>query len=140
MNTFKKQERLCHKKAIEDLMKSGSAFVLYPFRVVYMPVSTEQTADFPAQMMVSVSKKRYKRANKRNTLKRLIREAYRLNKTELLYTFLSANNISCHLMLSYIGTEILEFNLIEIKLKKVFLRLQENLRHEVAIKTVGKDL
>lgn len=50
----------------------------FPLRMVYMPV--EQTGGAQAQVLVSVSKRHFKRAVKRNRAKRQIREAYRLNK------------------------------------------------------------
>lgn len=43
---------------------------------------SSQPGDHPARMAISVSKKRFKRAVKRNYIKRLTREAYRLNKPE----------------------------------------------------------
>ena len=57
---------------------------LFPLRVVYLPVE-ELEAD--ASILISVSKRRFKRAVKRNRVKRQIREAYRVNKHELLNAF-----------------------------------------------------
>lgn len=57
------------------------SFSVFPLRVVYLPVE-ELEAD--ASILISVSKRRFKRAVKRNRVKRQIREAYRVNKHELL--------------------------------------------------------
>lgn len=81
MYTLSKSERLCSKILIEELLAAGLSFVKYPFRVVYKYSS--HPGDFPARIAVSVSKKRFKRAVKRNRIKRLAREAFRLNKAEL---------------------------------------------------------
>jgi ribonuclease P protein component len=80
-NTFGKQERISGTKRIERLFSSGDSFIAYPLRVVYLE---REKGQVEASMMVSVSKKRFKRAVKRNRVKRLIREAYRLNKSGFL--------------------------------------------------------
>ncbi|HEX8328537.1 MAG TPA: ribonuclease P protein component [Hymenobacter sp.] len=81
--TFPKEEHLCRKKLIEELFgKQGSSFGVYPLRVVW--VKTEAPTAAPPQVLISVSKRTFKRAVDRNRIKRLIREAYRLNKYRLL--------------------------------------------------------
>lgn len=78
-----KDERIHSKKTIEALFTPGNeSFVTYPFRLVYCFVADQEQAR--AAILCSVTKKRFKRANKRNHVKRLIREAYRLNKKPLL--------------------------------------------------------
>ena len=70
-HTLGKEERLCSRKAIEALFSGGHQSVsAYPIRAVFI--------------MVSVSKRYFKRAVKRNRIKRQIREAYRLQKELLL--------------------------------------------------------
>ena len=74
--TLPKQERLCSRKALEELFGGGSKSILaYPVRAVFQ--KTEETG---IRIMVSVSKRFFKRAVKRNRIKRQLREAYRLNK------------------------------------------------------------
>ncbi|WP_081867671.1 ribonuclease P protein component [Hymenobacter sp. IS2118] len=81
--TFPKEEHLCRKKLIEELFsKQSSSFGVYPLRMVWVPSAAPTTA--PPQVLISVSKRTFKRAVDRNRLKRLIREAYRLNKYRLL--------------------------------------------------------
>ncbi|WP_426058880.1 ribonuclease P protein component [Hymenobacter sp. B1770] len=81
--TFPKEEHLCRKKLIEELFsKQSSSFGVYPLRMVWVPSATPTGA--PPQVLISVSKRTFKRAVDRNRLKRLIREAYRLNKYRLL--------------------------------------------------------
>ena len=96
MNTqlsFAKQEHLCSKKLIDSLFGGGGrSMVAFPLRVVYMKVPlTEQNAPL-AEMMVSVSKHHFKRAVKRNRVKRQVREAYRNNKSILLEALASKEN------------------------------------------------
>ena len=80
MNTFCKSERLCNKILFEELLTSDFSFVSYPFRVIAKKSS--QPGEIPARIAISISKKKFKRAVKRNYIKRLTREAYRLNKPE----------------------------------------------------------
>ena len=54
----------------------SKSFSIFPIRVVYMPV---EQGEAPASILISVSKRRFKRAVKRNRVKRQIREAYRKN-------------------------------------------------------------
>ena len=81
--TFSKEEHLCRKKLIDELFgKQGSSFGVYPLRLVW--IKSEAPTAAPPQVLISVSKRGFKRAVDRNRLKRLIREAYRLNKYRLV--------------------------------------------------------
>ena len=74
--TLRKEERLCSRKALEQLFEgSNKSILVYPIRTIYQ--ETEETG---IRIMVSVSKRFFKRAVKRNRIKRQLREAYRLNK------------------------------------------------------------
>lgn len=78
--TLSKTERLSWKRYIDLLFAEGESFVAYPLRVIYLPV--EQTMGVPVSFLISVSKKRFKRAVKRNAMKRLARETFRLHKAD----------------------------------------------------------
>jgi ribonuclease P protein component len=79
--TFKKEERLSKEKNIQELFDKGSSFYLYPFKVFFMK---NPDPTYPVhQVLISVSKKNFKKAVDRNLIKRRIREAYRLNKNQL---------------------------------------------------------
>jgi len=80
--TFKKEERLSKTKIIQELFDKGSSFYLYPFKVFFM--ENPDTAPPVHQILISVSKKNFKKAVDRNLIKRRIREAYRLNKNLLV--------------------------------------------------------
>ena len=132
LNTFKKEERLCNKRLIEQLFHKGSSFHLYPFRVTFLS-SKEITV--PAQVLIAVPKRRFKRAVDRNLLKRRIREVYRVNKQNLLYEFLNQQQVKVLFSIQYIGKEIHDFSFIELKLKEVLFKLQ----NEYAKLHLGKD-
>ncbi len=75
--TFPKRERLCSIKSIDSLFSGGESFIAYPLRVVYRIETENDETQRSASLLISVSKKKFKRAVKRNRVKRLIREAYR---------------------------------------------------------------
>ena len=80
-----KWERICGRTLLEKLFTGGKSksFSVFPLRVVYL-LTDQPDGDLqheaPVKMMVSVSKRHFKRAVKRNRVKRQVREAYRLNK------------------------------------------------------------
>lgn len=120
MNKFNKEERLCSKKSLDLLFKNGSSFLLYPFRVTYHFVA--EPHHFPTQIVINVAKKRYKYAVDRNLIKRRTREAYRLQKEELLYRFLTEKSELLLLSLQYVGKEKYEYAFFE---KKIALALKK---------------
>ena len=80
--TLSKSERLNRKKVMERMFAGGArSFSFFPLRVVYVPAPELEA---PVAVLVSVSKRRFKRAVMRNRLKRQIREAYRLHKQILI--------------------------------------------------------
>ena len=118
--TFPKEEHLCRKKLIEELFsKQSSSFGVYPLRIVWIkavaPIST------PPQVLISVSKRTFKRAVDRNRLKRLIREAYRLNKYRL--TEQPNGHEIALLGIIFTGKEKSPLTLVEKKLISAFHRL-----------------
>lgn len=73
-----KSERLHADKLIKELFNEGSSFFLYPFKVIYLrKIDMIGQAN---QVLISVSKKKIKKASGRNYIKRRIKESYRLNK------------------------------------------------------------
>ena len=127
--TFNKNERLCSKKLIERLFAGGNkSFPTFPLRVVYMPLSSEENiADI--SILISVPKKRFKHAVKRNLVKRQIREAYRQNKYILL-DVLKAKETNFKIILAFIwlDNKIYSTKLVENKVKKLLTHIAEDIQ------------
>ena len=121
MYTLKKEERLCNKKLIDELFHNGSSFLCYPFKVSWMFADTAQPC--PAQVLFSVSKKRFKRAVDRNRVKRISRETFRVNKQANLYDHLNSIEKKIVVSLGYIGKELPEYHLAEKKMLKLMKQL-----------------
>ena len=78
-----KAERIHSRLVVESLFSSrNSSIAGYPLRIVW--TIDESDVASPASILVSVPKKRMHHAVDRNRMKRMVREAYRLNKQILL--------------------------------------------------------
>ncbi len=130
MQTFTKAERLSRKKIIEELFSKGESFLQYPVKVVWLENPLD--GDYPAQVLISVPKRKFKHAVDRNLIKRRIREAYRKNK-QSFYEFLTQRNKTCVLALLYVSVEIVSYAEIE---KKIIVAL-ERCKQEMNEKTAG---
>ena len=80
---FSKKEKLKSRKAVEELFARGKSQNIFPIRVSYQFLPAETDEQTGLQIGVSVSKRYFKKAVDRNKIKRLLREAYRLQKNEL---------------------------------------------------------
>ena len=122
--TLKKEERLCSQKVLGELFTSGESFLVYPLKIVFL--KTDALQPTPVQAAFAVSKRNFKRAVKRNLMKRRMREAYRLNKPTL-YDELAAKELHIAAMFIFIGKDIAEFAAIEKSmisaLKKIAAKL-----------------
>lgn len=78
--TFKKEEKLKSRKAIEQLFKEGKSFSGFPFKIIW---KFNEVSAAQLQAGFTVSSKQFKKAVDRNRIKRLMREAYRLQKNQL---------------------------------------------------------
>jgi ribonuclease P protein component len=118
--TFRKEERLKSSKVIKQLFSQGNSFLVHPFRVNW--ISGEEKKKFPARILIGVSKKNFRKAVERNRLKRVIREAYRKNKS-VLYQYLEDRHSYCDFSVIYIGKTEEEYSVIEEKIIILLARL-----------------
>jgi ribonuclease P protein component len=132
LHTFKKDEKLKSKKAIEFLFTKGKQKNFFPLKVFVSKGNPEKP--FPVQFMVSVPKKKVRSAVKRNRIKRIIREAWRLNK-HILYVPLQEEKIHVNVMFMYLDNNEPKLADLQKKMHGVF---QYILTQAVALKAEEK--
>lgn len=123
-------DRLKSRKTIELLFSEGKSFSIFPFRILYCLSPLEFTTaenniaanNEKLQVGVTVSSRNFKKAVDRNRIKRLMREAWRLQKNELQLSPLLTHQ-SLKVFLIFTGKELPEHAMIYQKVAAVITRL-----------------
>jgi ribonuclease P protein component len=118
---FGRKEKLKSRKQIEELFLKGKNFSVFPLRVTYQFLPAEEGM---IQVGVTAGKKYFKRAVDRNRIKRLIREAYRLQKNDLLET-VKQKGQKGFLFFMYTDKSIVSFLVIKEAMNKCLKRLEK---------------
>jgi len=119
MFTLCKEERLCGRRVIANLFEHGHSFFLPPYKVFWIHVP--ESTSFPSRFAIAVPKRRFKRAVKRNLIKRRTREAFRTNKQILNDAVTNGGQI--HLMLIYTSDRLLPYVDLEDSIKKILYHI-----------------
>jgi ribonuclease P protein component len=120
-HTLPKKERLCGKTGISKLLANGKHGNIPGFRFCYL---SGNQLDYN-RIMVSVPKKLFKRAVKRNLLKRRIRESWRLQKETL-------NATGVDILFTYSTKEILKFEDIQAAVAKVIEKINKGAAQKIS--------
>jgi len=96
---------------------------VYPFKVIYKEVPDKN--EFPIKILTSVSKHKFKSAVKRNRVKRLIREAYRKNKS-IIYGVESGRGETLLIAFIYVADTIIDYGQLEKKIILILQRLRSS--------------
>jgi ribonuclease P protein component len=118
LHNFGKAERLHSKKNIQELFSKGSSFYVHPFKVLTLPNSDQNSSNH--QVLISVSKRNFKRAVDRNTIKRRIREGYRLQKEQV------ENPVKLLIGFLYVAKEILPSDVIHRSILASFKKIRDH--------------
>ena len=100
---FSREEKLKSRKRIRELFTEGTSVKVFPLKLLYLKVPTETPVT--VQAAFSVPKRNFRKAVKRNRIKRLMREAYRLQKPH----FFNKVPTSYAFMFLYIGRQEPDF-------------------------------
>lgn len=129
--TLPKRERLYLRESIGELFAKGRSFTAFPYRVVYLVQREQDVEGTPSAekqarcaMMAVAPKKRFKHAVDRNRVKRLTREAYRLQKLPLLAA-LEEKGLRMEVSFLYVDNKFLSFEETRHTIGKVLTRLQK---------------
>ncbi len=125
-----KSERLKSRKQIDILFKEGKKIMLFPFRVLY----DMENGLGEIQAGFTVSSKNFPGATDRNRIKRLSREAYRTQNSDLKNKA-AANKKQLHLFFIYTGREILSYEQISLTLKQVLDKMVRIIYEETSANT-----
>tara|TARA_R110000850_G_scaffold271031_2_gene404794 strand:+ start:188571 stop:188945 length:375 start_codon:yes stop_codon:yes gene_type:complete len=110
---YSKAEKLKSRKVIESLFTEGKSVGVFPLRLFYIELSDAENVPF--KTAVSVSKKNFRGAVQRNYIKRLLREAFRLNKHKIYEN----NTKKYALLFLYVGKEKPDFHALNKTMKVV---------------------
>lgn len=120
---FPKREKLKSRLLIHQLFQNGNMVDEWPVRCLY--AVTAATAQPAITVGVTVSKRYFQAATKRNRVKRLLREAWRLNQHTLKQHLLTSEPTNIALMFIYTGKNIPDYQEVEGKIRIILNRLIE---------------
>ncbi len=131
-NGLTKTERLTSQLVIDKLFAGGNASIAaFPLRIVYMQMEKQEGSQQldgvqqpPVSILVSVPKKRFRHAVDRNRMKRLVREAYRLNK-HILWNALQEKNFRLAIAFVCITDTLPTFRSVNKSMRKALIRIGE---------------
>jgi len=127
-NTFGKREHLCKLTLIGELFGGNAHMVMaWPLKIVFLLVDKQAEQDVPVQLLVSVSKRSFKRAVKRNRVKRQIREAYRINKQQLVEQVQAMPGKQLLMAIVWQDAKLHDSQEIEAKLQKGLQKVMDKL-------------
>lgn len=129
-NRLYKYEKLCSRTAINNIFQGGKSAICYPLRAAFSITEKEET---PAQFLITIPKKKVRKAVNRVLLRRRIREAYRLNRGALL-PYLEEKGISIKIAFIYLSDEISDYATIDERMKSLLKKITNTID-----KTISKD-
>ena len=127
MFSFGKKHKLCSRTTINEVFDSGEQLKFFPYVVRYKEASLSD--NMPFQVVFSAPKRIFRKAHERNRVKRICREAFRLNKHEL-QEYLEDNNKQLALFVVYTSKKELEHNDLQKRTTKLFQQLIKQLEHD----------
>lgn len=117
---LKKEEKLCSRTAVDRLFSEGKSLMAFPLRAAYR---LRPHGEHPVQFLISIPKKRIRKAVGRVTLRRRVREAYRLNRRELLHGPLEQAGWGVDIAFVYLDSSPAPYSVIDEKMRSLLSRI-----------------
>ncbi len=117
---LKKDEKLCSRTAVNLLFDQGKSLMAFPLRAAYR---LRPRGEHPVQFLISIPKKRIRRAVMRVTLRRRVREAYRLTRRELLMPGLDQSGWGVDIAFVYLDKAPAPYHVIHEKMTSLLQRI-----------------
>lgn len=131
--TLPKKERLCSKTLIDHLFLGHSSNKkVWPVRVVYQVIKRKNDKEPQVEVLMSVSKRHFKRAVKRNLVKRQLRESYRYHKAILTDVLASHPDAKILLAFIWLSGDIHTSVEVEVAVKKALRKVVDSLEFSPA--------
>lgn len=128
-NRLYKSEKLCSRTAINEVFISGSSVISFPLRVVFREANDGVAIP---RFMITVPKKKIRKAVGRVLLRRRIREAYRLNRS-ILNEALPDRHNGVEMVFLYLDKEIADYKIIEFKMQDLLRKISARVATEQKI-------
>ena len=124
--SFGRQQKLKSRKQIQKLFTGGNSHFVFPVKVAWMvdQPGPRPTGNTGVQAGVSVSKRNFKKAVDRNRIKRLLREAYRLHKHDLVEQF-EGKSFCLSLFMIYVDKTLPTFESLQQKVALALKMLKD---------------
>ncbi|MBQ6078926.1 MAG: ribonuclease P protein component [Muribaculaceae bacterium] len=117
-----KNEKLCSRTAVNLLFDEGKSLMAFPLRAAYR---LRPQGEHPVQFLISIPKKRIRKAVNRVTLRRRVREAYRLNRHELLMPSLTQSGQGVDIAFVYLDGSPAPYSVIQEKVNSLLTRIAQ---------------
>ena len=117
---LKKEEKLCSRTAVDRLFSEGKSLMAFPLRAAYR---LRPRGEHPVQFLISIPTKRIRKAVGRVTLRRRVREAYRLNRRELLQGPLEQAGWGVDIAFVHLDSNPAPYSVIDEKMRSLLSRI-----------------
>lgn len=117
-----KSEKLRSRIAIDHLFDDGVSLMAFPLRAAFR---LRPRGENPVQFLISIPKKRIRKAVNRVTLRRRTREAYRLNRNELLLAQLEQLDLGVDIAFVYLDSKPAPYSVINEKVTTLLTRIAQ---------------
>ena len=115
-----KDEKLCSRTAVNLLFDEGKSLMAFPLRAAYR---LRPQGEHPVQFLISIPKKRIRHAVQRVTLRRRVREAYRLSRRDLLQPALAESGWGVDIAFVYLDNTPAPYSVIQEKMTTLLQRI-----------------